>query len=194
MRVLIACEASQIICNAFRVKGHEAYSCDIEPSYGGHPEWHIQDDVLKHLNDGWDLMIAHPPCTDLSVSGARWFKEKRISGVQQKSIEFFLKFTVTTIPKVCIENPIGIMSTLYKKPTQVIQPWYFGHPEFKATCLWLRGLPRLNGTNILTPPKRGDDDWNKWNRVHKLPPSADRKLLRSWRYPLIAEAMSNQWG
>jgi hypothetical protein len=194
MRVLVACEKSQTVCKEFRKLGHEAYSCDIEDCTGENPEWHIKDDVLIHLNDGWDLMIAHPPCTDLAVSGARWFPEKKKNGQQQKSIEFFMQFTKTTIPKVCIENPIGIMSSLYRKPNQVIQPYYFGHPEFKATCFWLKALPRLNGTNYITPPKDGTPEWNAWNRVHKCPPSANRKELRAWKYNFIAKAMAEQWG
>ena len=195
MRVLIACEASQLVCKAFRAKGHEAFSCDLEDCYGGHPEWHFKQDVLQVIDMGWDMMIAHPPCTHLAVSGARWFDEKRKDGRQKAAIDFFMEFTKTNIPKVCIENPIGIMSTIYKKPSQVIQPYYFGHPEFKATCFWLRRLPRLNGTELLTPPSIEDkENWNKWNRVHKCPPGPERALLRSWRYPKIAKAMADQWG
>jgi len=194
MKILIACEKSQTVCKEFRIKGHEAYSCDIEDCTGENPEWHIKDDVLNHIHKYWDLMIAHPPCTDLAVSGARWFKEKKKNGQQKKSIDFFMEFTKTKIPKVCIENPVGIMSSIYKKPTQIIQPYYFGHPEFKATCFWLKGLPRLNGTNILNPPNKDDAEWNSWNRVHKCPPSANRKELRAWKYNLIAKAMADQWG
>jgi hypothetical protein len=194
MKILIACEKSQTVCKEFRIKGHEAYSCDIEDCTGENPEWHIKDDVLNHIHKYWDLMIAHPPCTDLAVSGARWFKEKKKNGQQKKSIDFFMEFTKTKIPKVCIENPVGIMSSIYKKPTQIIQPYYFGHPEFKATCFWLKGLPRLNGTNILKPPNKDDAEWNSWNRVHKCPPSANRKELRAWKYNLIAKAMADQWG
>jgi hypothetical protein len=194
MRVLVACEKSQTVCKEFRKLGHEAYSCDIEDCTGDNPEWHIKDNVLNHLDKGWDLLIAHPPCTDLAVSGARWFPEKRKNGEQQRSIKFFLEFTKTNIPKVCIENPIGIMSSIYKKPRQVIQPYYFGHPEFKATCLWLKGLPRLNGTNYIKPPNREDAEWNSWNRVHKCPPSINRKELRAWKYNYIAKAMAEQWG
>ena len=159
MNVLVACEESQEVCKAFRANGHRAFSCDLQECSGGHPEWHIQDDVLRILNgykgygygcpffitnDGkthdtpekWDIIIAHPPCTDLAVSGARWFAEKQKDGRQQRSIEFFMSFTDCDAEKVAIENPIGIMSTLYRKPDQIIQPWQFGHGETKATCLW----------------------------------------------------------
>ena len=183
MKVLVACEESQEVCKAFRAVGHEAYSCDIQPCSGGHPEWHIQDDVLKHL-DGWDLVIAHPPCTDLAVSGARWFKEKHESGVQQKSIEFFMEFTRLSCAWA-IENPVGIMSTIYRKPDQIIQPWMFGHGEQKATCLWLHDLPKLNPTNVVE---------GREQRIWKMAPSIDRAKMRSKTFPGIAKAMAEQWG
>ena len=129
MKVLIACEESQTVCKAFRKRGHEAYSCDIQDCSGGRPEWHIKGDVLPLLSQDWDLIIAHPPCTDLAVSGARWFEEKRKTGQQQKSVEFFMRFTETCCEKVAIENPVGIMSSYYRKPDQIIQPWQFGHGE-----------------------------------------------------------------
>jgi site-specific DNA-cytosine methylase len=149
MKILIACEESQTVCKAFRAKGHEAYSCDILPCSGGHPEWHIQGDVLEQLDKDWNMIIAHPPCTDLAVSGARHFAKKIADGSQQKSIEFFMKFTDLKCPKVMIENPIGIMSSKYKKPDQIIQPYQFGHSVSKSTCLWLKGLPKLIPTNIV---------------------------------------------
>lgn len=185
MKILIACEESQAVCKAFRVKGHEAYSCDIEPCSGGRPEWHIQGDVLPLLEKEWDMIIAFPPCTDLCVSGARWFAEKRADGRQQKSIEFFMRFTKLNCPKVAIENPIGIMSRLNRKPDQIIQPWMFGHPESKATCLWLKGLPKLNPTEIIN--ERQQKCW-------KMPPSPDRAKLRSKTYQGIADAMAESWG
>lgn len=191
-KVLIACEESQAVCIEFRKIGIEAYSCDIIESSGGHPEWHIQDDVLKLLNDNWDLVIAFPPCTDLAVSGARWFEEKRKDGRQQKSIELFMQFANYN-GKIAIENPIGIMSNIWRKPDQIIQPWMFGHPESKATCLWLNGLPKLIETNNVNEffrqlPK------NKAQRLHYLPPGPDRAKLRSKTYPGIARAMADQWG
>jgi len=186
LRILVACEFSQIVTKAFRAKGHEAYSCDIIPAEGGHPEWHIQDNVLKHFDENWDMMIAFPPCTHLAASGARWFKYKRDE--QTAAIAFFNMLTSTymtgIIPKICIENPVGIMSTRFEKPTQIIQPWMFGHGETKATCLWLKGLPKLKPTNIVE---------GREQRIHKLPPSKDRGKLRSITYQGIADAMSSQW-
>jgi len=190
-KILIACEESQMVCKAFRAKGCEAYSCDIEPCSGGRPEWHIQGDVLDRL-DGWDMILAFPPCTHLAVSGAAWFKEKRADGRQQQGIDFFMAIANAPCDKMAIENPIGIMSTQWRKPDQIIQPWQFGHPERKATCLWLKGLPCLTDTNnveaeMLTLPK------NKQHRMHYLPPSKDRARLRSKTYSGIAAAMANQW-
>ena len=190
MRVLVACEESQVVCKAFRERGHEAYSCDLLPTSGDNPEWHIQDDVrnvLRHdfTTPEWDMVIAFPPCTDLAVSGARWFKEKRENGQQDKSIMFFEFFTMLKTPKLAIENPIGIMSRLYRKPDQIIQPWQFGHGETKATCLWLLGLPKLNPTNIVE---------GRENRIHKMAPSKDRAKIRSKTYKGIAKAMAEQWG
>lgn len=192
MRVLIACEYSGIVRDAFLAKGHDAMSCDLLPTDLEGP--HYQGDIRDVLNDGWDLMIAHPPCTHLSVSGARWFPQKRADGRQQAAIEFFMLLANAPIPKIAVENPIGIMSTQYKKPTQVIQPWWFGHPEFKATCFWLKNLPPLVATDKLTPATKDSEEWKSWNRVHKCPPGPMRAKLRSWRYPKIAAAMAAQWG
>jgi len=193
MRVLLACEESQAVCVEFRNRGHKAFSCDIQECSGGHPEWHIQGDVLPVLKEYWDMIIAFPPCTDLAVSGAAWFAKKIADGSQQKSIEFFMQFVNTKCKRVAIENPIGIMSSKYKKPDQIIQPWMFGHPESKSTCLWLKGLPRLKETNNVKSefdllPK------NKQQRIHYLPPSKDRGKLRSKTFPGIARAMAEQWG
>lgn len=185
MRILLACEESQAVTTELRRMGHEAFSCDIDTCSGGHPEWHLQQDVRPLLTYEWDMIIAFPPCTDLAVSGARWFKEKQKDGRQQASIEFFLEFTKTKCPKVVIENPIGIMSKLYQKPSQIIQPWQFGHGETKATCLWIKGLPLLKPTDIVE---------GREARIWKLPPSADRAKLRSKTYPGIAKAMAEQWG
>lgn len=169
-------------------------------SRGGGPEWHIQQDVLPlidgdcsfktvdgvehHIEGQWDLLICHPPCTDLAVSGARWFKEKQADGRQQRSIEFFLKFTTAKCQHIAIENPIGIMSTYYRKPDQIIQPWQFGHGETKATCLWLIDLPCLIPTNIVD---------GREQRIWKLPPTVDRAKIRSRTFPGIAKAMAEQW-
>lgn len=192
-RVLVACEESQAVTIAMRAVGIEAYSCDLQPASGGHPEWHIQGDALALLNDGWDMLIAFPPCTHLAVSGARWFAEKRAAGLQQEAAAFFMAFVHAPIERIAIENPIGVMSTQYRKPDQVIQPYQFGHTETKATCLWLKNLPRLRSTlnvreDMMRLPLRDRA------RVHYMPPSAERAALRSKTYTGIAQAMARQWG
>ena len=182
MKVLIACEFSGRVRDAFIAKGHDAMSCDLLPSETPGP--HYQGDVLNILDDGWDLMIAHPPCTHLSVSGAKWFAEKRADGRQQKAVEFFMELANANIPKIAVENPISIMSTAWRKPDQIIQPWMFGHGETKATCLWLKELPKLQPTNIVQ---------GREQRLHRLPPSPDRWKLRSVTFQGIADAMAEQW-
>jgi hypothetical protein len=184
-RVLIACEESQVVTKAMRQIGLDAFSCDIKACSGGKPEWHLQQDVTSILKDDWDLIIAFPPCTDLCSSGARWFEQKRHSGAQQRAVEFFTLFTNLNCPRVAIENPVGIMSTVWRKPDHIIQPWQFGHGETKATCLWLKGLPLLQPTNIVE---------GREQRVWKMGPNKNRAELRSKTYPGIAEAMANQWG
>ncbi len=184
MRVLVACEESQAVTIELRKLGHEAYSCDIEECSGGHPEWHLQQDVTQLLKIKWDMVIAFPPCTDLAVSGARYFEQKRKDGRQQKSIEFFMMFVNCGCPKTAIENPIGIMSGIYRKPDQIIQPWQFGHGETKRTCLWLKGLPKLKPVDIVP---------GREQRIWKMPPGKDRAKTRSKTYPGIAKAMAEQW-
>lgn len=204
MKVLIACEESQRVCIAFRNKGHEAYSCDIQECSGGHPEWHIQDDVLKHLNEDWDLIIAHPPCTYLTVAANKYYNIEKYGNKaierykdRQKAIDFFMNFTVLNCKRVAIENPISIMSTVYKKPTQIIQPYQFGHTERKATCLWLKNLPPLKPTNIVEPDiirhKSGRTDSRLHFETLKLP-KEERARLRSKTFQGIADAMAEQWG
>ena len=193
VKILVACEESQAVTKEFRKLGHEAYSCDIEPCSGGHPEWHLQQDVTELLNQQWDMIIAFPPCTHLAVSGAAWFKQKIADGRQQEGVDFFNLFTELDCKNVAIENPIGIMSTRWRKPDQIIQPWMFGHMEKKATCLWLKGLPLLKETNNVKQemerlPK------NIQERIHYLPPGPDRAKLRSKTFPGIAKAMAEQWG
>lgn len=183
MRILVACEESQSVTTALRQNGHEAFSCDTEPCSGGHPEWHLQDNVTKYLQ-GWDMILAFPPCTHLASSGARWFREKRADGRQQAAIEFFMTFVTAPCQRIAIENPVGIMSTLYRKPDQIIQPWQFGHGETKATCLWLKGLPCLVPTDIVE---------GREQRVWRMSPSKHRSRLRSKTYPGIAKAMADQW-
>lgn len=183
MKILIACEFSGIVRDAFKAKGHDAWSCDLLPTE--RPGKHIQDDILNHLDDGWDMMIAFPPCTHLAVSGARYFKEKQADGRQESALDFIRRLMNAYIEKICIENPIGVISTKIRKPDQIIQPWQFGHGETKATCLWLKDLPRLEPTNIVN---------GREARIHKMPPSENRWKLRSITYQGIAEAMSSQWG
>ena len=230
MRVLVACEESQQVTKAFRAAGHEAYSCDVQPCSGGHPEWHIQQDVFTAINGfgKCDLLIAHPPCTFLTVANtyitrgcSKYTKEQAVT-MQKEAIDFFLAFTQIDIEKVCIENPIGIMSRHYRKPDQIIQPWWYGDPESKATCLWLKGLPELKPVryecdwlfyrchcgNIFeyeyskygccagNGERAAKPFWNNQTRSgqNKLPPSKDRAKLRSKTYPGIARAMAEQWG
>lgn len=183
MRVLVACEFSGTVRDAFLRKGHEAMSCDILPTETPGP--HYQGDVRDVLHFPWDLMIAHPPCTDLSVSGARHFDAKRMTGKQQSSASFLLMLAKSDITRIAIENPVSIISSLWRKPDQIIQPWQFGHGETKATCLWLKNLPTLNPTEIVE---------GRESRIHRMPPSADRWKERSRTFTGIAEAMANQWG
>lgn len=206
MKVLIACEESQAVCIEFRARGHEAYSCDIQACSGGHPEWHIMGDALvaikggvittmngqTHNIDKWDLLIAHPPCTHLAVSGARWFSEgKKPISLKFEAAAFFMKFIEADIDKVAVENPICVMSTLYRKPDQIINPWQFGHMEQKRTSLWLKNLPLLTETNnvydkmMLLPEKDRARIW--WL-------GSNHAKERSKTYPGIAKAMAEQWG
>lgn len=201
MNVLIACEESQAVCIEFRKKGHNAFSCDILECSGNHPEWHILGDVVPLLNgrcefvtmdgtrhkiDGrWDMLIAFPPCTHLASSGARYFAQKRADGRQKQGVDFFLLFTTADCDMIVIENPIGIMSTIYRKPDQIIQPWQFGHGETKATCLWLKNVQPLRPTHIVE---------GREQRIWKMPPSEDRSRIRSKTYTGIAIAMGEQWG
>ena len=184
MKVLIACEFSGIVRDAFRKRGHDAWSCDLLPDENGNPK-HFKHDIrdLKLDKTEYDLMIAFPPCTHLAVSGARWFKGKEREQVE--AIAFFCELMSANIDKICLENPIGIMSTCYRKPDQIIQPWQFGHGETKATCLWLKGLPKLEPTDIVEGRK---------GRVHREPPGPNRWKNRSRTYQGIADAMAEQWG
>jgi len=194
MRILVACEESQAVTVQLRGRGHEAYSCDILPCSGGHPEWHLQQDVGPVLaGGGWDMIVAFPPCTDLAVSGARHFAAKRADGRQQKSIEFFMQFARVECSRVAIENPIGIMSSLWRKPDQVIQPWQFGEDASKATCLWLKGLPLLLPTDVLPGGRTARRANQTASGQNKLGPSPDRARLRSKTYTGIARAMAEQW-
>ena len=184
VKVLIACEESQAVCIEFRTLGIETYSCDIEPCSGPRPEWHLQQDVIPLLDRDWDAIIAFPPCTHLCSSGARWWKEKVLDGRQQQGIDFFMLFANSNCPKVCIENPVGIMSSKWREPDQYIQPWQFGHGETKKTGLWLKGLPLLIPTNIVA---------GRESKIWKMSPSPQRAKLRSKTYLGIAQAMASQW-
>lgn len=190
MKVLIACEFSGVVRDAFAALGHDAMSCDLLPTES--PGKHYQGDIRDILDAGWDLMVAHPPCTDLAVSGARYFAQKRADGRQQAAIDFFMLIVQAPIEKIAVENPVGIMSTHYRKPDQIIQPFMFGHPESKTTCLWLKNLPPLLPTDILQRAGRWDNQTKSGQ--NKLPPSPDRAKIRSRTYSGIAQAMANQWG
>ena len=223
MNVLIACEESQRVCIAFRERGHRAFSCDILDCSGGHPEWHIQGDVLPLLNGDctfqtadththtqrgkWDLIIAFPPCTHLAASGARWFPEKQKDFRQQKAVAFFMHFILANCDRIAVENPIGIMSNVYRKPSQIIQPYYFGDATKKSTCLWLKGLPMLQPTNIVEPEiieyhcKSGkiarfgkgiDQAENEYGKKYAFGDPMTARL-RSKTFPGIAAAMAEQW-
>jgi site-specific DNA-cytosine methylase len=194
MRILVACEYSGKVREAFRKLGHDAWSCDLLPADDG-SEFHIQGDVLPVLGQDWDMMVGFPPCTHLASSGARWFAAKRADGRQQQGIDFFMALATADIPMIALENPVGIMSTEWRKPDQIIQPWQFGHEATKTTCLWLKGLPKLTPTNIVSKGERhvtkGGKSLPKW---YNLPPSKDRWKIRSETFQGIADAMAQQWG
>lgn len=221
MKVLVACEESQRVCSAFRARGHEAYSCDIIDPSGGHPEWHIKGDVLPILNgycfiktmDGqvhqiegkWDLIIAHPPCTYLTNTGNRWFNVEKYGDkarerlkLREEAVTFFMAFANVNCDHIAIENPIGAMSTRWRKPDQIIQPWWFGDPFEKKICLWLKGLSLLKKTNEVTPEKRTTYASGKsmpaWYAAAANLPAAERSRIRSQTFPGFAEAMAEQWG
>lgn len=221
MKVLVACEESQAVATEFRKLGHEAYSCDIIDCSGGHPEWHIKWDALALINgncsfitcdgelhrvDGkWDMIIAHPPCTYLTVTGNRWFNVDRYGkkAIQRQkdredAIEFFMAFANADCDRIAIENPIGVMSTAYRKPNQTIHPYMFGDPERKGTCLWMKGLPNLTPTNIVQPNviayKNGKGTDSPWHMNTMGLPKEERAKARSKTFPGIAKAMAEQWG
>lgn len=219
MNVLVACEESQAVCIAFRERGHRAFSCDIEPCSGGHPEWHIMGDCLPLINgnctfqtmDGrthtqeapWDLLIAHPPCTDLAVSGARYFAQKQKDGRQQKAIVFFMQMALANSPRVAVENPVCIMSSAWRKPDQIIQPHQFGHNARKKTCLWLLGLPKLKPTKNVDPGQIVGKGFSVGASLNYAKDENGKILswndprtakIRSKTFPGIAAAMAEQWG
>lgn len=191
MRVLVACEFSGVVRQAFRLLGHDAWSCDLLPAED-HADQHVVGDVRDHLAAGWDLMVAHPPCTHLAVSGARWFREKATE--QAEALAFVRVLLDAPIPRIALENPVSIISSRIRKPDQVIQPWQFGNGETKATCLWLKNLPRLKPTSVDAPLFGLEAERGRLARVHRLPPSATRWKERSRTYAGIAAAMAEQWG
>lgn len=202
MRVLVACEESQEVCKAFRELGHEAYSCDIEPCSGGHPEWHLQCDALEIIKMRWDLIIAHPPCTYLTNAGNKWFKleyQERFPDRKQKredAVSFFMAFWNADCPRVAIENPQGIMSSRFRKPDQYIEPYMFGDAEKKKTGLWLRGLPALAPTNVVEPiiiECASGAREPRWHMETMHLPPKERSKARSKTFPGIAKAMASQW-
>lgn len=192
MKVLIACEFSGVVRDAFIARGHEAISCDLLPSERSGPHYH--GDVFDIIGEGFDLMIAHPPCTHLSVSGARYFAEKRADGRQQQGIDFFMALANANIPRIAIENPVCIMSSVWRRPDQIIQPWQFGHDASKATCLWLKGLPLLKPTLVIPAGANGRYANQTPNGQNKLGPSPERARERARTYQGIAAAMAAQWG
>lgn len=198
MRILLACEESQAVCKKFREKGHEAFSADLLDCTGGYPEWHIKGNVLDILTDDWDMMIAFPPCTHLAVSGARHFKDKIKDGRQKAGKNFFMRMVNAPIDRIAIENPIGIMSTKYRKPDQIIHPYYFGEPYSKSTCLWLKGLPILEHVDPVEIPEidRGEYvTFPSGRRMQKWYSQASGNgHLRSKTFEGIAQAMADQWG
>ena len=204
MKILVACEESQAVTIELRKLGHEAYSCDIEPCSGGHPEWHLMQDVVPLLKQHWDMIIAFPPCTYLTVTGNRWFNierygEKALQRYKDREfgVWFFKLFADADCERIAIENPIGIMSTSWRKPDQIIQPWQFGDAFEKTTCLWLKGLPKLESTNIVEIPPRKQFESGKsmpgWYAEAWGLPKEERAKLRSKTFPGIAKAMATQW-
>jgi len=204
-KILVACEESQAVTVAFRNIGHEAFSCDILPASGGHPEWHLQEDVTALLSEHWDMILAFPPCTYLTVTGNRWFNIERYGAKaiqrhkdREEAVAFFMLFANADCPKVAIENPVGIMSSRWRKPDCIIQPYQFGDPYEKKTCLWLKGLAPLQPTNVVAPPNRTQFRSGKsmptWYAEAWQLPKAERAKLRSKTFPGIAKAMAEQWG
>jgi len=215
MRVLVACEESQAVTKAFRALGHEAFSCDILPCSGGHPEWHIEGDVLAQLDKGWDMMIAHPPCTFLSVSGARWMyhtddkhlptSERRPHPMhpnrrqyQREALDFVQALMDAPIPKIAIENPVSVISSQIRKPDQIIQPYHFGDEATKTTCLWLKNLPKLEHTDVVGKGEvvhfKSGKAMSKWHHDTFRLSAKERGKARSKTFPGIAKAIATQWG
>jgi len=204
MKVLVACEESQAVTKEFRKLGHESYSCDVEPCSGGHPEWHLQQDVTELLKEQWDMIIAFPPCTYLTVTGNRWFNIEKYGDkaikrheYRKDAINFFMMFANADCDKIAIENPVGVMSSEWRKPNQIVHPYMFGDAERKSTCLWLKNIPDLKPTNIVNPMvytyKSGKTD-GMWHVETINFPAKERSKARSKTFSGIAKAMADQWG
>tara|TARA_R110000772_G_scaffold2839_1_gene10327 strand:- start:37141 stop:37791 length:651 start_codon:yes stop_codon:yes gene_type:complete len=205
VKILLACEESQAVTKEFRKRGHDAYSCDILDESGGHPEWHLQGDVTKLLTLKWDMIIAFPPCTFLTVTGNRWFNVEKYGDKarqrvidREEAVAFFKMFADTDCPRIAIENPVGVMSSRWRKPDQIVNPYQFGDPFEKKTCFWLKGLPKLESTDVVTPPPRTKFSSGKsmpsWYADAWKLPKEERAKLRSKTFPGIAAAMAEQWG
>lgn len=203
MRVLVACEESQVVAKAFRLRGHEAYSCDLQPCSGEHPEWHYQTDIRNVLDGSWDLLLAFPPCTFLCSTGNKWMRpefSRRFPTRQQdrkEAIEFFMMLVNAPVSRIAIENPIGVMSSVYRKPDQIIQPWEYGHEVQKATCLWLKNLPVLKPSNIVGRGEFVTVNGKRYSKCHYETgqlPKEKRSKARSVTFLGIADAMADQWG
>lgn len=191
MRVLVGCEFSGIVRDAFRAQGHDAVSCDLLPSERS--GLHYQGDLFDILDEGWDLLIFHWPCVNMAVSGAKHFYRKRVE--QATDVQAFQTLaTWSSIPRICGENPVSVLSTQFRKPSQIVHPYWFGHREFKTTCLWLKGLPLLTPSQFIAPPLKGTPEHKQWSRVHREPPGPDRWKNRSRTYTGLATAMATQWG
>jgi hypothetical protein len=194
LKVIVACEFSGTVRDAFTRRGHDAVSCDLLPTESPGP--HIQGSILDVDLSLYDLMIAHPPCTDLAVSGAAHFKAKRADGRQQRALEFVQYLLDAPVPLIALENPVSVISSNIRKPDQIFQPWQFGHKRLKKTCLWLKGLPPLTSTDIVGPPPKemSAEEKREWNEIHYTSPGPDRWKKRSVTFAGVAEAMANQWG
>ena len=205
MKILVACEESQEVTKRLRLRGHEAFSCDLLESSGGHPEWHLREDLKGILSQDWDMILAFPPCTYLTVTGNRWFNIEKYGDKaiqrhkdRKEAVDFFMSIAAADCTKIAIENPVGVMSTIWRKPDQIVNPYQFGDAFEKKTCLWLKGLPHLKSTNEVKPPERtrfasGKSMPSWYAEAWKLPKD-QRAKLRSKTFPGIAEAMANQWG
>ena len=191
MKILVACEFSNVVSDAFRTHGHTVVSCDLIENEVTGRQWHHLGDVREILNDSWDMMLAFPPCTHLAISGARWFKDK--AKEQEQALEFVKTLLDAPIKYICLENPVGIIGSRIRKASQYIQPYEFGEPAFKKTGLWLKNLPKIKPTNILTVPEPGTQEFKSWNSIHLIPDRKSRAQDRSRTFPGIAKAMADQW-